>query len=147
MRNVSKYLAKVPVRKDIRSLFAGLRPLAAPQEGSAQTKEISRSHKLIASPSGLVTITGGKWTTYRRMAQDTVDLVIETAKLQPTASVTKNLAVHGCKNDIDRTDHLYVYGSDKDAVLELLNENPAWGQKTAPPHGLYRCRSDMGRKA
>jgi len=73
MRNVGKYLAKAPERKDVLSIFAGLRPLAAPQEGSEGTKEISRRHKILVSASGLITITGGKWTTYRRMAQDTVD--------------------------------------------------------------------------
>ncbi len=81
MRNVSKYLTRPLERKDVLSVFAGLRPLAAPQEGSGGTKEISRRHKIIVSTSGLITITGGKWTTYRRMAQDTVDKAIETAKL------------------------------------------------------------------
>ena len=72
------YLTKIPTRKDVLSVFAGLRPLAAPQGESQKTKEISRSHKLIVSASGLITITGGKWTTYRKMAEDTVDLAIQS---------------------------------------------------------------------
>lgn len=132
MRTIGKYLMKPPVRKDIRSMFAGLRPLAAPQEGSAQTKEISRSHKLIVSASGLITITGGKWTTYRRMAQDTIDKVIETVKLQKKACVTATMPIHGSKNDVDRNDHLYVYGSDREELLTLIDENPDWGRKLHP---------------
>ncbi|MGZ3874263.1 MAG: glycerol-3-phosphate dehydrogenase/oxidase, partial [Mucilaginibacter sp.] len=129
MRTAGKYLTKPPERHDVRSIFAGLRPLAAPQHGSAKTKEISRSHKLIVSASGLITITGGKWTTYRRMAQDTVDKAIEAAQLQPRVNITKDLSIHGNKKDVDRNDHLYVYGSDREALLDLLKEEPMWGEK------------------
>ena len=69
----SDYLTRIPTRKDVLSVFAGLRPLAAPQNDKQKTKEISRSHKLIVSDSGLITITGGKWTTYRQMAEETVN--------------------------------------------------------------------------
>ena len=129
LRNVSKYLTRVPERRDIRSLFAGLRPLAAPEEGNAKTKEISRGHKILVSASGLVTITGGKWTTYRRMAEDTVDKVIETTKLQPQKSGTRNLPVHSSMQTTDWADHLYVYGTDKAAVLALIRENHTWGDR------------------
>src|SRR5690606_7738734 len=59
------YLDPAPTRDDIQSIYAGLRPLAAPKDDQESTKEISRDHKLIRSDSGLLTITGGKWTTYR----------------------------------------------------------------------------------
>ena len=151
MRNVNKYLAKVPERKDILSIFAGLRPLAAPQEGSAGTKEISRRHKILVSASGLITIIGGKWTTYRRMAQDTVDQAIETAKLKPQVCLTQNLPIHGNKNDVDRTDHLYVYGSDREELLTLMNENPQWAEKLHPKmeytraEVIWAVRHEMAR--
>jgi glycerol-3-phosphate dehydrogenase len=132
MRNISRYLTKVPEWKDVLSVFAGLRPLAAPQEGKKGTKEISRRHKIIVSGSGLITITGGKWTTYRRMAQDTVDKAIETARLDPRKCITTNLPIHGNKSDVDRNDHLYVYGSDRDALLGLIKENPEWAEKLNP---------------
>jgi glycerol-3-phosphate dehydrogenase len=132
LRTAGKYLTKAPVRKDVLSIFAGLRPLAAPQDGSAKTKEISRSHKIIISASGLISVIGGKWTTYRRMAQDTVDKAIETAHLQLSACVTKSLSIHGNKTEPDFSDHLYVYGSDRETLLDLVNENPEWGEKLYP---------------
>ena len=129
IRTAKKYLTKVPTRKDVLSVFAGLRPLAAPEGGSSKTKEISRSHKLLVSESGLITITGGKWTTYRRMGEDTIDKAIEIGKLTAKPSVTKDLPIHGSKTDVDRNDHLYIYGSDEEAVLAMLKENSEWARK------------------
>jgi len=152
MRNVNKYLTHPIARKDIRSIFAGLRPLSAPREGSASTKEISRSHKLIVSASGLVTITGGKWTTYRKMAEDTIDKVITVASLLPSKCKTQQLLIHGCKTGANYSDHLYVYGSDMEAVLDLLNENPEWVKKMHPrldyiqAEVIWAVRHEMARK-
>ncbi|NWJ51409.1 MAG: glycerol-3-phosphate dehydrogenase/oxidase [Bacteroidetes bacterium] len=132
LRTAEKYLAKTPTRKDVLSIFAGLRPLAAPKGESSKTKEISRSHKLFVSESGLITITGGKWTTYRKMGEDTVDKAIEVGKLPPHSSVTKDLPIHGSLKDLSRNDHLRVYGSDLDELLALMNENAAWSEKIDP---------------
>lgn len=129
LRTAARYLSKAPEKSDILSIYAGLRPLAAPASGSEKTKELSRSHKILVSRSGLITITGGKWTTYRRMAEDTVDKAIETANLKQSPCITRNLKIHGCHSDPDRSDHLYVYGSNKPAVLALLTENQAWAGK------------------
>lgn len=129
LRTAKQYLTKAPTRKDVLSVFAGLRPLAAPQENSTKTKEISRSHKLLVSESGLITITSGKWTTYRKMAEDTVDKAIQNGKLERKACATKNLAIHGKQHDVDRTDHLYVYGSDGEKIAAMADENPGWGEK------------------
>ena len=131
LNTAAKYLTKAPEKKDVLSVFAGLRPLAAPESGSSKTKEISRSHKLIVSDSGLITITGGKWTTYRRMAEDTINKAIETGALLPRANQTKTLWIHGCKAGMDRSDHSYVYGTDRTALFELGSENPKW---KAPLH-------------
>jgi len=132
MHTAKKYLAKAPTRKDVLCVFAGLRPLAAPQDGSVKTKEISRSHKLIITDSGLITITGGKWTTYRKMGEDTVDKAIEIAQLPVHHSVTKDLSIHGSNGNVERRDHLYVYGSDKESLLALIEENATWGAKIHP---------------
>jgi glycerol-3-phosphate dehydrogenase len=151
LRTANKYLSKELSRKDALSVFAGLRPLAAPQDGSAKTKEISRSHKLIVSPSGLITITGGKWTTYRKMAQDTIDKAIQTAQLTAFKCKTTNLSIHGNKKDIDRADHLYIYGVDRDALLELVKENRELGQKLHPgleysgAEVIWAARHEMAR--
>jgi len=151
LRNADKYLSKTITRDDVLSVFAGLRPLAAPAEGSKSTKEISRSHKLILSPSGLITITGGKWTTYRKMAEDTVDAAIRVANLIPQNCLTANLPIHGNMPDVDRTDYLYVYGSDREALLKLVDENPAWSQKLHPAYDfmkaevIWAVRNEMAR--
>ncbi len=126
------YLTRTPTRKDVRSVFAGLRPLAAPQNEREKTKEISRSHKLIVSDSGLVTITGGKWTTYRQMAEDTVNLAIVTAGLPVRACLTKNLSLHGFKESLAWSDPFFVYGSDALAVKALAKENTAWKEALDP---------------
>ncbi|CAM4431023.1 glycerol-3-phosphate dehydrogenase [Pedobacter westerhofensis] len=132
MRTADQYLIKAPARNDVLSMFAGLRPLAAPQGGSEKTKEISRSHKIFVSDSGLITITGGKWTTYRKMAEDTVNKVIEVGKLVKKPVKTKDLPIHGSTPNVDRNNHLYVYGTDRDALLALVNENQAWAEKLDP---------------
>lgn len=151
MRNIGKYLIKAPQRKDVLSIFAGLRPLAAPQEGKKGTKEISRRHKIIVSTSGLITITGGKWTTYRRMAQDTVDKAIEIARLNPRICITTNLPIHGNNRDVNRTDHLYVYGSDQEALMSLSKENIELAEKLHPGFAyikaevVWAARYEMAR--
>ncbi|RSK36081.1 glycerol-3-phosphate dehydrogenase/oxidase [Hymenobacter metallilatus] len=132
LRTAGRYLAHPPQRADVLSVFAGLRPLAAPQNGSAATKEISRSHKLLVSAGGLLTITGGKWTTYRRMGQDTVDKAIALGRLPKAASQTATLRIHGAQPTTDYSNHLYVYGSDQPALLELVVQRPELGRKLDP---------------
>ncbi len=130
LRTAGKYLKKDPEREDVLSIFAGLRPLAAPEDSEGkETKEISRSHKLIISLSGLVTITGGKWTTYRKMAQDTIDKAILIAGLHDTPCVTENMPIHGYVKHTDYKDHLYVYGSDKLELLEMIEKEPKMNEK------------------
>jgi glycerol-3-phosphate dehydrogenase len=132
LRTAGRYLSKQPTKTDVLSVFAGLRPLAAPENDSSETKEISRSHKLVVSASGLITITGGKWTTYRKMAEDIIDRAIVVGKLNPLPCKTKALPIHGSKAGADRSSHLYVYGSDEAALLQLAGEDAAWKQKLHP---------------
>lgn len=77
LQTAGQYLANAPTRADVRSVFVGLRPLVSAGDEKQNTKSISREHTVITAPSGLVTITGGKWTTYRSMAEEVVDLVCE----------------------------------------------------------------------
>lgn len=132
------YLVRPPRRKDVLAVFAGLRPLAAPRQEGMKTQEISRSHKLIREESGLITIIGGKWTTYRKMAEDMVDLAVRSLEDSPGASerrrpcVTRSYPIHGFRNDPDYADPLYVYGSDADEIRALVNTSPAMGERLHP---------------
>ena len=128
LETAGRYLEKKPRREDVLCVFAGLRPLAAPKndEGSSKTKEISRSHKLFVSESGLITITGGKWTTYRKMAQDTVDMVIKKGRMHFGECATKNLKIHGYQKDPKMDNRRYIYGSDSEAVRKMENEDPSY---------------------
>ena len=128
LSTAGRYLTRPPKRSDVKSIFAGLRPLAAPEGEGKKTKEISRSHKVIVSLSGLVTITGGKWTTYRKMGQDTIDKATLIAGLEERDCITENLSLHGYLKNVDLDDHLYVYGSDAKAIRDLIASNPTMGE-------------------
>ncbi|WP_343224329.1 glycerol-3-phosphate dehydrogenase/oxidase [Maribacter sp. 6B07] len=122
LNTATRYLTKAPKRSDVLSVFAGLRPLAAPSEDGNKTKEISRSHKIFSSDSGLLTIVGGKWTTFRKMGEDLVDKAERNQQWKHIATKTKNLKIHGYKKDVDLNNPLYFYGSDEEPLLKLSKE-------------------------
>lgn len=148
-----QYLTKKPTRKDVLCVFAGLRPLAAPQKESdkKKTKEISRSHKIYTSPSGLLTITGGKWTTYRIMAEEMVDKAIKMAGLPQKPCVTRDMKLHGYKENVDRSNWNYVYGSDVEEIEKIIAEDPKNGEYMAegytftPAHIIYAVRREYAQ--
>ncbi|HYG40033.1 MAG TPA: glycerol-3-phosphate dehydrogenase/oxidase [Cytophagales bacterium] len=121
IKTAGQYLGRPPERKDILSIFAGLRPLAAPKENTNSTKEISRDHKLITSVSRLITITGGKWTTYRKMAEETVDKAIKVGNLSPSECITKDLKI-----DFDPLGFNAIYQMSLGKIIE---QNPELGNK------------------
>ncbi|MFM7736929.1 MAG: glycerol-3-phosphate dehydrogenase/oxidase, partial [Alphaproteobacteria bacterium] len=141
LRNAARYLEKDPTEADCLSVFAGLRPLVREQEpgprprgrlrGRSQpghSKSISREHAVLVSESGLVSVVGGKWTTYRKMAQDTVDDAVAVGGLAERPCVTESLRLHGW---LDRGDpalpqasHLRSYGSDAASLEAFLAESP-----------------------
>lgn len=123
LETAGNYLAKKPTRTDVLSAFAGLRPLAAPQKNTNSTKEISRSHKLIISQSGLITITGGKWTTYRKMAMDVVDRAIALGKLKKEKCITADVKIHGYTPKM-QIGPLALYGDDAAGIQELMKAEP-----------------------
>ncbi len=145
------YFAHPPGRSDILSVFAGQRPLAVPKKESKSTKEISRSHKIIVSPSRMITITGGKWTSYRLMAEDTVDRAIKLGLLPKQRCVTRKLKIHGYRPNPDLTDHLYVYGSDRDAIVALAASDPAMAERISDRYPytaaevVWAARHEMAR--
>jgi glycerol-3-phosphate dehydrogenase len=123
LETTGQYLLKQPTRKDVLSVFAGLRPLAKPEDESKATKEISRGHKIIISVSGLITIIGGKWTTYRKMAEDTVEKAIMLGGLPERECITRHLPIHGFRMDIDPyTDQMAPYGLEKEDILAISEE-------------------------
>ncbi len=129
------YMNPAPTRKDIVSVFAGQRPLAAPKKEGKNSKEVSRSHKIIVSDHDLITITGGKWTSYRRMAEDTIDRAIKLGKVEKRKCRTRTLKIHGYRPNPDLSDHMYVYGSDEPAITKLIEQNPALGERLSEKYG------------
>jgi glycerol-3-phosphate dehydrogenase len=133
LQQIGRYLQKVPTRKDIRSIFAGLRPLV--KSSSKKTAGLARDHLILVADSGLITITGGKWTTYRRMAEDTVDKAIQRSGLPERACVTETLMIHGAPDgDAGGPGHetLRIYGTDAEHILALAASNPEWGELLHP---------------
>ena len=153
LETAQRYLTKKPARADVLSVFAGLRPLAAPNEKGQKTKEVSRSHKIIVSETGLITITGGKWTTYRKIAEDIIDKSIEVHKLPKRKCKTKNLHIHGNKKDSVNNfgNHLSVYGTDADAILQLQESDFKLKEKLHPNYDytlaevVWAIRYEMAR--
>ncbi len=123
LETAGQYLLKQPTKKDVLSVFAGLRPLAKPEDENKATKEISRGHKIIISVSGLITIIGGKWTTYRKMAEDTIEKAILLGGLPERECITKHLPIHGFRMDVDPVgDPLAPYGIDKEEIISMGEE-------------------------
>jgi len=153
LETAGRFLAKKPTRADVLSVFAGLRPLAAPKEEGKSTKEVSRSHKILVSETGLITITGGKWTTYRKMAEDIIDKAISARKLSKKSCHTEHLAIHGNKptTTVERENHLYIYGSDIPKIIELQNSEPELKEKLHPDYEftmaevVWAIRYEMAR--
>ena len=136
LETAQRFLAKKPTRADVLAVFAGLRPLAAPEKEGQSTKEVSRSHKIFVSETGLITITGGKWTTYRKIAEDIIDKAISEKKLPKKECKTEHLSIRGNQktSTLDRENHLYVYGSDIKNIMALQNNALELKEKIHPDY-------------
>jgi glycerol-3-phosphate dehydrogenase len=130
MQHIHRYLKKDPLYSDVRSVFAGLRPLV--KSNSKITSAISRDHHIAVSDSELISITGGKWTTYRKMAEDVMEIAVHKAGMSEKECVTKNLHIHGYKENNDYTASLYYYGTDKDAIAALIKKNSSLAELIHP---------------
>ncbi len=127
LENIDRYLSRDPQKKDIQSVFAGLRPLISPGK-NPDTANISREHMILVSRSGLVTIAGGKWTTYRKMAAAAVDQAIMNSHLKFQPSVSETLQIHGYHNHADNFGRLSCYGSDALHIQNLIEADPGLGR-------------------
>jgi len=120
--HIAKYLGRRPSSNEIQSVWSGLRPLV--RKGGGATSKLSRDHTIIISPTGLVTVTGGKWTTYRRMGEDAINRAIEVAGLPQAPSRTASLHLHGWSRDVPAAESDRVYGSDLSSLTQLSNDDP-----------------------
>jgi len=127
LNTAGRYLTRAPKREDVLSVFAGLRPLTN-HDQTQDTKEVSRNHQITVSLSGLITISGGKWTTYRKMGEDTVDKATMVAGLEERPCITRNMPIHGYSQNQHAKGHLKVYGSDRASILQLMEEHPGLKQ-------------------
>jgi len=149
LRTAGRYLRMSPSRKDVLSVFAGLRPLAAPKDEDSRTREISRSHKIVVSGGRLITVTGGKWTTYRKMAEDTINRAESVAGIKRTKSRSRNYKIAGNSSFYPERDTLSVYGPGRDEILKLVEKESLLGEKIHPDLSyimaevIWLCRNEM----
>jgi glycerol-3-phosphate dehydrogenase len=148
----ARYLVRAPSTGDIRSMWVGLRPLVKPQgEDGEETKGLSREHTVLVSRSGLVTVTGGKWTTYRAMAEDVLTKCFEKRLLEPRPGVTADLHLLGADPaparplPLSRPQGLHSYGSEAGAVLALPGADRDLGGGLTEAMVRFAARSEYAR--
>jgi glycerol-3-phosphate dehydrogenase len=133
LQHVARYLVRGPQRSDVLSTFAGLRPLLRGPGTARATAKLSREHAVVIADSGLITITGGKWTTYRRMGAEAVDHAVRVGGLPARPSTTRELRLHGWVDGPDGRDGaLAVYGSDAPTLHRLCAERSEWDRPLHP---------------
>ena len=123
LQTAAQYLDKPPSRKDVLSVYTGIRPLVKANDGES-TAALSRDHTIRFEPSGFITITGGKWTTYRHMAEDCVNHAAMLGKLDERPCVTRTLNVHGFHQNAIKFGDLEMYGADAPAIEALMRAEP-----------------------
>ncbi|MDZ7371165.1 MAG: glycerol-3-phosphate dehydrogenase/oxidase [candidate division KSB1 bacterium] len=148
--HAARYLTKDPQPSNVLCVFAGLRPLV--RSGDAKnTAALSRDHTILISKSGLVTITGGKWTTYRKMGQDVIDQAAQLAGLEERPCKTEDMRIHGWLKTFDVNDPLHYYGTDALGIQKLMQNNTQLADKLHPnlPYTaaevVWAVREEMAR--
>ena len=150
LETAGQYLRKAPTRNDVLSVFVGIRPLVKSGD-SKLTAALSRDHTIHIDASGLLTTTGGKWTTYRNMAEHAVDQAADLGRLAERPCVTRTLNVHGFHSNPERFGALGVYGADAPAIQDLMRATPSLA---APLHAqlpytgaevVWAARHEMAR--
>jgi glycerol-3-phosphate dehydrogenase len=144
------YLSRPPQRSDVLSVYVGIRPLVKANGASSKTSSLSRDHTIHIDNSGLLTIVGGKWTTYRHMAEDTVNHAITLGELPDVPSKTHDLKIHGYKQEESLTS-LGVYGSDGDVIMAMAAADKRLGAQLHPAlpyiaaEVIWAVREEMAR--
>lgn len=130
INHFNRYTTSDITYRDVKSVFAGLRPLAK-LSGEKKTSVMPRDHVIKVMPSGLINVTGGKWTTYRSMAEHTIDKAIQSAQLKTSPCKTKTLKIHGWAEQT-AGDHLSVYGADQIFIKQMIQEDNMLAEKIHP---------------
>lgn len=130
LQQMKEYFSIYPDVGQIRSVFAGLRPLI--KSNATVTSAISREHIISVSESNLISIIGGKWTTYRKMAKDAVDLMFNFSHIPFAPSITENLPIHGFDFDEKTPGYLMHYGSDAAHIMKIGKSDPVWMEAVHP---------------
>lgn len=147
----SPYLAQPPMRSDILSAFAGIRPLVKAASSSGGTAGLSRDHSITIAESGLLTICGGKWTTYRKMAEDCVNHAATIGQLDERPCVTEHLNIHGHHANAGQFEALSLYGADAPAIRELARRDAALATRLHPllaytkAEVVWACEHEMAQ--
>ncbi len=139
LETAARYFTKPPTRNDILSIFVGIRPLVR-QANAKNTAALSRDHTIHVD-AGLLTITGGKWTTYRNMAEDAVNQAMRLAHLPRRPCRTRTLPIHGYHREATRFGRFAVYGADASSIQALILDNPRLGDQLHS--GLPTCGAEI----
>jgi glycerol-3-phosphate dehydrogenase len=129
LKTAGNYLNKQPTSEDILSVFAGLRPLAAHEGNAKSTKDISRNYKILVSKGNMISVIGGKWTIYRKMAEDVVNKAAQLHNLDFKRSITSHYPIHGNQPVSESRSYLVAYGTDRLEIEKLLLQNPSLRNK------------------
>jgi glycerol-3-phosphate dehydrogenase len=146
----ARYLSRPPGREDILSIYVGIRPLVK-AAGAAKTSSLSRDHTVHIDESGLLTIVGGKWTTYRHMAEDCVNHAITLGELKESPCVTFDLHIHGYHQHPESLGSLAVYGSEAAEIRALAEATPGLSRQLHPElpyiaaEVVWAARQEMAR--
>ena len=132
IKHFNRYACATITRADILSVFAGLRPLAKSGD-KKKTAVMPRDHHIAVLPSGLIHVTGGKWTTYRNMAEHAIDKAIEHAGLNKRICKTKELKIHGY-TESNEVSHLSIYGSDAASIKKMMEDDISLSEKINPQY-------------
>jgi len=151
LETASQYLSHPPTREDVLSVYVGIRPLVQAGGDKGKTSSLSRDHTVHIDGSGLLTIVGGKWTTYRHMAEDTVNHAITLGKLDDKECVTRDLHVHGYFEKYEELGELAVYGADAEKIRAIAQQSAELGAQLHPElpyiaaEIIWAVREEMAR--
>ncbi len=150
LSHAARYMTKGPKASDVLCAFVGIRPLVGSSDAE-NTAALSRDHTVHISNTGLVTVAGGKWTTYRRMAEDAVNQAALLGDLETRTCTTADLHIHGFHRKAERFGALSIYGSDAPAIQALVRSDPSYAESIHPRFPtltgevVWAVRTEMAR--